>query len=142
MHLPQCFKKGKTIEDANISEGSSLFHLTQIQNALQYTNFTKFSKTSIYSYKNTRESWKGEFIHSFIHCFSAWPAVCRKAAFGLVTVVFVYFSHLLKTLLKMICSATVGAACTADAKGATASKYLPNPKLVEQKVMTGLFFVD
>lgn len=48
MHLPRLWVK--TVEDADVCEGS--VHLAEIQNALQHTNFTKFSKISINSYKN------------------------------------------------------------------------------------------
>lgn len=69
------FRK-KTVEDADVCEGSSLVHLAEIQNALQHTNLTKFSKISINSYKNKPEGGGGG---SYIPSSTVSPPIMLSA---------------------------------------------------------------
>lgn len=90
-----CLAFRKTHEDADVCEGSSLVHLAEIQNALQRTNLTKFSKISINSYKNKPE--EGSRVSYIPSSTVSRHAVCREAACGLLSVmcvcVFVCFSR-------------------------------------------------
>lgn len=72
-----CLNVGlKTVEDADVCEGSLLVHLAEIQNALQHTNLTKFSKISINSYKNKPG---GGGVGSYILSATVSPPVMLSA---------------------------------------------------------------
>lgn len=114
MHLPDL--EIKTVEDADVCEGSALVPLAEIRNALLHTNLTKFSKISINSYKN---KWGGGgVIHSFIDWFPARHAVCREAAFNWSELPVCVLFHL-KCSWALQSAQPADPACTADAKGAT-----------------------
>ncbi len=96
-----CLAFRKTVEDADVCEGSLLVHLTESKCFTTY-ELTKFSKISMYAYKNKREGQR-KWVHTFLQRLFPHPhAVCREASFGQVSgFVFVCFSCPLKTLLKL-----------------------------------------
>jgi len=125
MHLPRLKKKENIYQKRMQTsvKAARLFIWQKFKMLYNIRTFTKYSKTSICSYKNRPGGGGGGFIHSSLTVSP--PSCCLQGGSASIgqCCVFVCFSHPLKIPLNTICSATVGPACTAHAKGATVSIF-------------------